>query len=119
MVPLAANLTLIIKYVRLQRETNKTLRGENRFWIGNFFTALFFFCVLICSILMFARTVALQVGKLALLNPDNYVSAAALYYFTPNYKNKEEIFDRKCMTTFIDPDTQSWINFPTLVYPLW
>ena len=68
---------------------------------------------------MFARTVALQVGKLAMLNPANAATGASIHYFTPNYKNIHDIIDRKCMVTFIDPDTQSWINFPTLVYNIY
>ena len=55
MVFQAAHLTLILKQVKEQRATNKALREKGEFWIGNFFTAFFFFFSLVTISLMFAR----------------------------------------------------------------
>jgi len=104
MVFQAANLTLALKYVRIQRENNKLLRTQRKFWWGNFLTALFFFTVLVTVILMFSRTVALQVGKMALLNSAKKATKATMKYFTPNYKNPADIFNRNCMETYENMD---------------
>ena len=100
----AANLTLALKYVRIQRENNKLLRTQRKFWWGNFLTALFFFTVLVTVILMFSRTVALQVGKMALLNSAKKATKSTMNYFTPNYENPADIFNRNCMETYENMD---------------
>ena len=107
-------MTLVIKYVRVQRENNQILRRQKKFWIGNFLTAVFFFAVLITIVLIFSRTVALQVGKMAMLNPEKSATKSTLNYFTPNYKKYEDIYNRDCMQTFLD-ENGDLINFPTLV----
>ena len=96
---LAANLTLALKYIRLQREANKALRESGEIWIGNVSTGIFFITVLVTMILMFARTVALQVGRMAMLDPEKKVAGVTLNYFTPNYKKLDQILNRQCMKT--------------------
>ena len=50
-------------------------------------------------VLMFARTVALQVGRMALIDPTKSVAGVTLRYFTPYYTNPEQIINRHCMET--------------------
>jgi len=53
---------------------------------------------------MFSRTVALQVGKMALLNSAKKATKSTMKYFTPNYKNPADIFNRNCMETYENVD---------------
>lgn len=61
---------------------------------------------------MFARTVALQVGRMALIDPTKKVAAVTQWYFTPNYRDLDEIVNRHCMET-VQHDGQLQ-NIPTL-----
>jgi len=110
MVFQAAHLTLILKQVKEQRQTNKDLREKKMFWIGNFFTAFFFFFSLVTITLMFARTVALQVGKMSILS-GKHATHSTMKYFTPDYRRLENVIGRNCMTTLEGPD--GFYNSPT------
>ena len=57
--------------------------------------ALFYLSTLITAITSFARTIALQTGKMALIKATT-VPTAVSSLFTPDYTNVENIQNREC-----------------------
>lgn len=103
MVFQAAHLTLVLAQVKAQRNTNKELREKGTFWFGNALTAVFFLVSMITITLMFARTVALQVGKMSVLN-GKHATKSTIRYFTPDYRTFDGVFERNCMKTLQSED---------------
>ena len=103
MVFQGAHLTLVLKQITEQRKVNMELRKNDNFWFGNFLTILFFFFSLVTIILMFSRTVALQVAKLSILN-GSYATKSTMRFFTPDYRSFEGVYDKNCMKTLQGAD---------------
>ena len=59
---------------------------------------------------MFARTVALQTGRLAVMSGSK-ISPVVRKDFTPNYPNYEDVVGRACMETILNEDG-AFVNTP-------
>jgi len=106
----AAHAALLFKQLREQRKMNKSLREKGTLWFGNVLTSIFYLLTIITIALMFARTVALQVAKLAILNGKS-ATKETMKYFTPDYRTFEGIYNRNCMTTV--NGTEGYSNIAT------
>ena len=60
--------------------------------------------------MMFARTVALQTGRLAVMSGSK-ISPVVRKDFTPNYPNFEDVVGRACMDTVLNEDG-AFVNTP-------
>jgi len=104
----AAHITLMFKYWNVQRKLNWSQLKDKVFYRSNAVLGFFYIFTLLTTITCFARTVALQTGRWALLQGDpDSVPEIVLSKLAPNYMDEDMINTRSCLKTI------NRVNFPT------
>ena len=91
-----------------QRKLNWSQLKDKTFYRSNAVLGFFYIFTLLTTIICFARTVALQTGRWALLQGDlDSVPKIVLSKLAPNYMDEDMINTRSCLKTI------NHINIPT------
>ena len=100
--------SLVTKWKPNQRKLNWSQLKDKTFYRSNAVLGFFYIFTLLTTITCFARTVALQTGRWALLQGDpDSVPKIVLSKLAPNYMDEDMINTRSCLKTI------NHVNIPT------